>query len=90
MIVRNISNAIQIAIGNWEMQLEGEVMKAVRKADIYVDKEKLLEALKLADSIVRCKECEYWETRGCREGCGECTWAYYMTNADDFCSYGER
>ena len=40
--------------------------------------------------IVRCKECKYWNTDGCREGCGECEWAYYMTKPDDFCSYGER
>ena len=40
--------------------------------------------------IVRCRECVYWNTSGCREGVGECTWAYYMTKPDDFCSYGER
>lgn len=40
--------------------------------------------------IVRCRECKYWNTDGCREGCGECEWAYYMTKPDDFCSYGER
>ena len=40
--------------------------------------------------IVRCKECEYWNTKDCREGVGECEWAYYMTKPDDFCSYGER
>lgn len=40
--------------------------------------------------IVRCRECKYWNTSGCREGVGECTWAYYMTKPDDFCSYGER
>ena len=40
--------------------------------------------------IVRCAECKHWNTDGCHEGCGECTWAYYMTKPDDFCSYGER
>ena len=40
--------------------------------------------------IVRCQDCKYWNTDGCREGVGECTWAYYMTKPDDFCSYGER
>ena len=40
--------------------------------------------------IVRCKECKYWNTDGCWEGCGECEWAYYLTKPDDFCSYGER
>jgi hypothetical protein len=40
--------------------------------------------------IVRCRECEYWNTKDCREGVGECEWAYYMTKPDDFCSYGSR
>ncbi len=40
--------------------------------------------------IVHCRECEYWNTKDCREGVGECEWAYYMTKPDDFCSYGER
>lgn len=40
--------------------------------------------------IVRCKECRYWNTKGCRDGVGECEWAYYMTKPDDYCSYGER
>ena len=41
-------------------------------------------------NIVICGECEYWNTKDCREGVGECEWAYYMTKPDDFCSYGER
>ena len=40
--------------------------------------------------LVRCKECRYWNTKGCRDGVGECEWAYYMTKPNDFCSYGER
>ena len=40
--------------------------------------------------IVRCKSCKHWNTKGCRDGVGECEWAYYMTKPDDFCSYGER
>ena len=40
--------------------------------------------------IVRCAECRYWNTSGCRDGVGECEWAYYMTKPDDFCSRGER
>ena len=47
--------------------------------------------IQLAPSIdiVRCAECRYWNTSGCRDGVGECEWAYYMTKPDDFCSYGE-
>ena len=40
--------------------------------------------------LVRCSECKYWNNKDCREGVGECEWAYYMTKPDDFCSYGER
>ena len=40
--------------------------------------------------IVRCAECRYWNTSGCRDGVGECEWAYYMTKPDDFCNYGKR
>ena len=45
---------------------------------------------KVIGELVRCKECRYWNTSGCRDGVGECEWAYYMTKPDDFCSYGER
>ena len=47
-------------------------------------------AYKSMERLVRCKECKYWNTKDCREGVGECEWAYYMTKPDDFCSYGER
>ncbi len=40
--------------------------------------------------IVRCEECKYWNTKDCRDGVGECEWAYYMTEPNDFCSHGER
>ena len=66
--------------------------------DSYIDGERCYEmavpscAIIEAPSIdiVRCRECEYWNTKDCREGVGECEWAYYMTKPDDFCSYGER
>ena len=41
-------------------------------------------------SVVRCQDCKHWNTSGCRDGVGECEWAYYMTKPDDYCSYGER
>ena len=37
--------------------------------------------------IVRCKECKYWHNKLCA------TWSQFRTietEADDFCSYGER
>ena len=56
--------------------IRGDTFKALHNAD--------------AVDIVRCRECEYWNTKDCREGVGECEWAYYMTKPDDFCSYGNR
>lgn len=49
-----------------------------------------IEVLEEQQKLVRCKECKRWNTSGCRQGVGECEWAYYMTKPDDFCSYGER
>lgn len=40
--------------------------------------------------IVRCGECKRWRTRYFKDGHGWCEWHINETNADDFCSYGER
>ena len=56
----------------------------------YIVRRRKNRADKVIGELVQCKECVYWNTKDCREGCGECEWAYYMTKPDDFCSYGER
>lgn len=39
-----------------------------------------------AVEVVRCKDCKYWKTHGCR-----IDFQYFSeTNRDDFCSYGEK
>lgn len=89
-------------INDWK-ELASDILKGTPSIDLadYVPKEfhdKTCEAMakrhqeEIADmvSVVRCKECRYWNTKGCRDGVGECEWAYYMTKPDDFCSYGER
>lgn len=60
---------------------------------------RLIEKSPAADvaPVVRCKDCKHWrhETDGmidhyeCNIFCG-CYGRGYLTNADDFCSYGER
>lgn len=46
--------------------------------------------------VVRCRECKHWRSVDERIEHMECNvffWCYgrgYLTNADDFCSYGER
>jgi hypothetical protein len=38
--------------------------------------------------VVRCKDCEGWESKRGRYGC--CEYFNKHTYSDDFCSYGER
>ncbi len=85
-----MNDIIKMTTGKLSIALEGEVMKAVQKVGIDVDKDKLLEALQLADTIVRCKECEWAEPN--REGDYDCKCHIptFRIKADDFCSHGER
>ena len=39
--------------------------------------------------IVRCKECKWYGTDDCYM-CNECQRKPFPTDADDFCSYGQR
>ena len=68
-----------------------EYVSVFKKSDTreikgYIEHQPTIDAV----SVVRCKECTYWNSKDCRDGCGECEWAYYMTKPNDFCSYGER
>lgn len=103
---------IEIFYGQLETRLEGEVLKAIYKQDINIDKYELIRALQYdrdqynkgyADGkrdamteLVRCKECMHWVRSYEWQGC-ECRlfsnhfdMIGRMTEADDFCSYGER
>ena len=40
--------------------------------------------------IVRCKECRYWQDYKDEHFCNNMYGLHEDTNADDFCSYGER
>lgn len=81
------SDIISIAMGELTTAFDGEVMKAVQKVGIDVNKEELLKALELQNNLVRCVECRY-------KGMEICP-MYKLTKAGvlkpyDFCSYGER
>lgn len=83
-----MSDIIQVICGELTTSFENEVVKAVQQVGINVNKEELLKALELADKLVRCEDCKWYEEE----------WFYcgLHNNADkdikptDFCSYGER
>ena len=68
---------IEIIYGQMETQMEGDILRAVQKYGINVDKEELIRALQYdrnqyekgyadgkADAmaeLVRCKDCTYWD-----------------------------
>ena len=70
---------IKIIYGQMQTQLEGDILKAVMRTDIQVDKEELIRALQydrdqyergFADGymnaqqeLVRCKDCKHWDWR---------------------------
>lgn len=90
-----MNDIIKMTMGELSIALEGEVMKAVQKVGIDVDKDKLLEALQLADTIVRCKDCKHCKRK---KGTfrGEPIFFYRCeehnrdVESDDFCSWGEE
>ena len=44
-----------------------------------------------SESIIRCKDCEYWQDNNGGYPNEECRWREDETpDADDFCSYGKR
>lgn len=86
-----MSDIIKITMGKMQMALDGEVMKAVQNVGIDVDKDKLLEALQLADTLVRCKECKFREAnKSIYRGAWYCSNHGDTVDLDDYCSYGER
>ena len=90
-----MSDIINITFGTLMTTIDDEVVRAVQKVGIDIDKEELLKALELYHNLVRCKECRFSEViqndnygvmdRYCR------LFTIPMMRADeDFCSYGER
>lgn len=85
-----MSDLITVTMGALQTEFDNEVVRAVRNVGIYVDKEKLIEALQLAESLVRCKDCKY----RCMDG--DVTHYYWCRLHDrpvddtDYCAWGEE
>ena len=56
-----MSEIINIAFGTLMTSLDDEVVRAVQKVGIDVNKEELLKALELYHHLVRCSECKFSE-----------------------------
>ena len=94
---------IDILYGQMEMQMEGEIMRAVQNVHVNVDKEELLRALKYdrgqyqkgyedgkrdaLESIVRCKDCKNVQKD---ELFGTLWCNGTIVKGDYFCASGER
>lgn len=52
----------------------------------------MVHSAKAADvvAVVRCKDCQYYDTACCVEGLGWCDFIDSGTADENFCSYGER
>ena len=74
---------INITMGELTTAVDNEVVKAVQKVGIDVDKEELLKALELYHNLVHCEECKKWRNGWCYKY-GRAFWPF------DFCSCGER
>lgn len=84
------SDIISIAMGELQVAFDNEVMKAVRKVGIDVNKEELLKALELHRNLVHCGECKH--ENSCEHQVLLSTmWGEVEDTADiEYCSYGER
>lgn len=87
-----MSDLITVTMDALQTEFDNEVVRAVQNVGIYVDKEKLIEALQLAESLVRCKDCKWWKDNIGYYSVSFCPWDedIGVPDADDFCSFGER
>lgn len=94
---------IKVFQSNLEMQFEGEILKAVQRIGITVDKDELIRALrydreqyqkgfddamKNAVPVVRCKDCEYFRLND--ENVPYCLNPFGLNDPEPngFCNYG--
>ena len=97
---------IKVIQGELETQLEGEILKAVHRVGVTVDRDELIRALRYdreqyqkgfddarEDAVVvtRCKDCEH-RVNATVNGNGFliCDISDMETAPDDFCSHGDR
>jgi hypothetical protein len=94
---------IEVIYGQMQTQLEGDIFRTVQNYGINVDKDELIKALAYdrnqydvgyrdaLDTIVRCKDCVYWQDNNGGYPHEECRWDKDETpDADDYCSFGEK
>ena len=91
-------STIEVVYGQLQTKFEGDVVKAVQSYNINVDKYELIKALAYdrnqydagyrdaMATIVRCKNCEYWNEAD--NLCGVSVEDNSMWFANDYCSYG--
>lgn len=92
---------IKVIQGELETQLEGEILKAVHRVGVTVDRDELIRALRYdreqyqkgfddarEDAVVvtRCKDCRSYN----KPKTGWCEVHLDREHPDDFCSYGKR
>lgn len=97
---------IKVFQGNLEMQFDGEILKAVQRADIIVDRDELIRALRYdreqyqkgfddarkdAVPVVRCKDCKHLVAVNVKgKGIPTCRMSGMEVAPAEFCSRGER
>ena len=97
---------IKVIQGELETQLEGEILKAVHRVGVSVDRDELIRALRYdreqyqkgfddarEDAVVvtRCKDCEHLVNATVNgNGFLICDISDMETAPDDFCSHGDR
>lgn len=82
-----MKDIINIAMGELTAVIDNEVVKAVQKVDIDVNKEELLKALELYRSLVWCRECKYSDGKPIADGR---YWCNMHGSFMYYCSEGER
>ena len=96
----------EIIYGQIQMQMDGEIYRAVQSYDINVDERELRRALHYdrnqylkgyadaMDDLVRCKDCKHALEQALRVDCPKlvCTKSvnWHAIEPEHFCSYGER
>lgn len=86
------SEIISLTFGALMTALDDEVVRAVQKVGIDVNKEELVKALELYHNLVRCKECKYEPicSHSVQHTAHEPTTVTIGYKSVDYCSYGER
>ena len=98
----NYQSPIDLIISKMNMQLDGEIFKAVQNVGVNVDRDELIKALRYdrdqyekgyADrdsEIIRCRDCKHKEKDGISEGFHYCNINGLQVTDEWFCADAER